>query len=194
MQDLLNALLAHTGQQIQADAHLRFGIVDTFFQDGTASVRIQPEDILTGPLPINMMMVGDGLGIVVGLVPGTMVLCGPQEADSDNYAILGSFFHGQSPPPPMPEAIGGPPTAIRSGEVGVAATGGAVFRVGQAGIFMKGAVQIDGPLTVAQAITGQAEVSDFRGALDRLRAHYDSHVHTGVQSGTSMSGPTPQQG
>lgn len=165
MERFLNALKAQAGALDQAIGQPRFGIVSSVKPDaGTARVQLQPEGVLTGWLPVLSPCVGAGWGIACPPSPGDQVFVLCQEGDGEHGVIVGRAFSESQRTPPAP-----------SGEI---------WLVHQTGSFIKllndGTVQINGDLHVA------GDVYDRRGSLDRLRQHYDVHIHG------SGAKPTPQ--
>ncbi len=82
----------------------RFGVVQNYDPNTyKAKVLIQPENILSGWLPISSEYVGSGFGLFVAPAPGDTVLC--QFADGDfGMGVIGSgkIFLPTMPPVPCP--------------------------------------------------------------------------------------------
>ncbi len=164
MERFLNAMKGHAGAMDRAAGQARFGLVANV--DGAryaARVRLQPEDVLSGWLPVLSPWVGAGWGFVALPAPGDQVLVVAQEGDAENGVIIGASFSALMPPPP-----GAP------GEVWLVHASGASLHLGNDGkVRVKGDLIVDG------------EVSDRYGSLDRLRRHYDQHSHPGHNAATS---------
>ena len=74
MEQFLNALKAHAGALDRTSGQARFGLVASV--DGAryaARVRLQPEDVLSGWLPVLSPWVGAGWGLVALPAPGGQV-------------------------------------------------------------------------------------------------------------------------
>lgn len=133
--------------------------------DHTARVNLQPEDVLTGWLPMMAHWVGAGWGAVSLPEVGDQVIVVPQEGDAEHGVILGKVYHDQHRPPVAPAK-----------EMWLVHHTGSFIKLVEDGtIQMKGDLHVDG------------EVFDRHGSLDRLRGHYNAHVHGGVQSGASQT-------
>ena len=65
----------------------------------TVKVLLQPENVLTGFLPIMSIMCGAGWGVVHPPVTGQPVLLLPDAGDSNSYVVLGSTWSLQGMPP-----------------------------------------------------------------------------------------------
>ena len=68
---------------------------------------------------------------------------------------------------------------------------GEFWLVHQSGSFLK--LQNDGTVQVKGDLHVDGDVYDKHGSLDRLRGHYNSHVHPFVQPGGSNTPATTQQ-
>jgi phage baseplate assembly protein gpV len=163
-----------------------------------AKVILQPEGITSGWLPVLSHSIGSGWGIVAPPIPGAQAFLGSDCGDGHHAVILGMAYSLATRPPVPPadfnQAAG---TPVDAGEIALVSKAGAVIRLCTDGsIHIKGDVRIDGSVTIqgnvsvqasaggapgtvtaASDITSQANVLDVHGSLDRLRGHYDSHVH-----------------
>lgn len=165
MDRFLNALKAHAGALDQAQGQPRFGTVSSVDPSAaTARVLLQPEGVLTGWLPVLSPWIGAGWGLACPPLPGDQVFVLPQEGDAEHGVIVGRAYSDAQRAPVAPA--------------------GELWLVHRSGSFVKlqndGTVQVSGDLHVA------GDVYDRHGSLDRLRQHYDGHVH-----GASPT-PTPQ--
>ncbi len=214
-----NALLnAHklTAQGIASrTAAPRYGVVQSVDPaNHAARVTVQPEGVLTGWLPIMSHSIGNGWGIVSLPLPGTQVMLTPQEGDGEEWAVAGRVFDTAALPPSVPAAISGSASNAQPGEIALVSKAGAVIRLAADGtVYIKaptvniegsarisGNLEVDGDITVlgthsgsTGALTAAGEIYDLNkvhGHLDTLRQAYDGHLHTGVQSGGSDTGPT----
>jgi hypothetical protein len=94
-----------TGQVSQFGAP-RCGIVKSFNpQTYCAKVTFQPEDILSGWLPILSPWVGAGWGLVAPLPPGAQVMVLPDRNDAQQGVIVG-LLYSEVDTPPSTAAVG----------------------------------------------------------------------------------------
>ncbi len=158
MESFLNALKAQAAAMDQSVGQARFGLVTSVDpRNATARVRLQPEGVLSGWLPVLSPFVGAGWGLACPPVPGDQVLVIAQEGDAEHGVIIGRAFSDSARAPE--------------------AAAGEFWLVHNSGSFIKlmndGTVQVKGDLHVA------GDVFDSHGSLARLRADYNSHRHGG---------------
>ena len=166
---LLNIIKSHASNLDQSAGQVKFGTITSVNnRDSTARVQIQPDNVLSGWLPILSQWVGNGWGMVCPPAPGDQVLLVPQEGDVEQGIIIGRSFSIKQMPPVAP--------------------GGEFWLVHQSGSFLKvcndGTIQINGDLHV------QGDVYDQHGPLAGLRAHYNAHTHSIPPKGAT-GGPSP---
>ncbi len=165
MERFLNALKAQAGALDQFAGQPRFGTVTSVDPDTAAArVKLEPEGVLSGWLPVLSSWTGSGWGMVCPPTPGDQVLVLSQEGDSEHGVIVGRAFSDAQRPPSAP-----------AGEFWLVHKSGTAIK-----LVNDGTVQIKGDLHV------DGDVYDRRGSLDRLRRHYDSHSHG------NGAPPTPQ--
>ena len=154
---LANAIKSHAAGLDQSLGQVKFGVVTSVnSQNATARVLIQPDDVLSGWLPVLSQWVGSGWGMICPLTPGDQVVLVPQQGDAEQGVIIGRSFSTKQLPPVVP--------------------GGEFWLIHQSGSFLKlcndGTVRISGDLHV------QGNVYDEHGSIAALRATYNSHVHS----------------
>lgn len=116
---ILNIIRRECERVLAQRATTRMGIVDSYDPDlYCAKVRLQPENVLTGFLPISTEFAGNGWGDVNGLTPGTVVDVHFQEGGKNAGYISKRFF----------SSITRPPGPVAAGES---------WRVHQSGSFLK---------------------------------------------------------
>ena len=176
MDRLFNALKAQAAMLDARTGQPRFAIVTSVnTSNATARVALQPENVITGWLPILYPWTGSNQGLVCPPAPGDQVLVIPQEGDAEQGIIVGRAFSDSQPPPQVPV-----------GELWIVHKSGSSVRLLEDGtIHMKGDLYIDGDLFV------DGDVSDRHGSLDRLRNHYNEHRHKAA-NWADTSGPEPQ--
>jgi phage baseplate assembly protein gpV len=201
MQDFINAMKGLAGHAQALQGVNRWGIVTSTRQSDTGydvKVQMMPGSILTGWLPVLSHAVGPGWGIVAPPEPGMQAFLGPDYGNGEHNVVLGLAYSLQNMPP-VPDSNFGQAAGVpvQSGEMALVSKAGAVIRLCADGsIHIKGPVRIDGNLTVQGNIVAQAngsgaggDVSDRHGSLDRLRGHYDAHIHG---SSPTTSQPDPE--
>ena len=156
MQRFLNAIKAHATALDHAQGQPRFALVTSVDPARYAArVTLQPENVLTGWLPILSPWIGAGWGLACPPSPGDQVLVLPQEGDAEHGVIVGGSWSDSAQPPGAPV--------------------GELWLVHRSGSFLKlsndGTVQIQGDLHVA------GDVYDRHGSLAQLRRHYNAHSH-----------------
>lgn len=159
---MLNALKLHAHELDQIQSRPRFATVASVNTTlATARVMLQPENVLSGWLPVLSPWTGSGWGVVCLPSPGDQVLVIGQEGDSDNSIIIGAAFSDKRSPPAAP-----------LGEFWLVHATGASIKLKN-----DGSVQIVGDLHV----TG--DVYDSHGPMSRLRSDYDAHTHIDSRGG-----------
>jgi phage baseplate assembly protein V len=167
---LINALKAHASSLDQTEGRVKFGTVTSVdYQTATARVKIQPDGVLSGWLPVLSQWVGDGWGLVCPPNPGDQVLLIPQEGDIEQGIIIGRAFSNNQRPPAAPE--------------------NEFWLVHKTGSFLKlcndGTIRVNGDLHV------QGDVYDRVGALSHLRTAYNSHTYRAPTGGTTTGPSNP---
>jgi phage baseplate assembly protein gpV len=170
MDRFVNALKSQAAAMDRAQGQPRFGVVASVDAARYAArVKLQPENVLTGWLPILSPWVGAGWGVVCPPSPGDQVLVLPQEGDAENGVIVGSSFSDAHRAPQAPL--------------------GEIWLVHASGSFLK--LASDGTVRVQGDLHVDGDVYDRHGALAQLRGHYNQHVHPDPQGGQTAP-PTPQ--
>ena len=170
MERLLNALKGQAAAQDASAGQPRFGTVTSVDpQAGTARVRLQPDGVLTGWLPLLSPWVGAGWGMSCPPSPGDQVLVIPQEGDAEHGSVVARAWSVEA---------GAPATPV--GELWLTHRSGSWVR-----LLNDGTVSVRGDLHV------DGQVFDRHGSLDQFRQHYNQHRHPDPQGG--MTGvPQPQ--
>lgn len=150
--DALRSNLASLAQMAAAGMiSVRLGLVSSY--DGRegqhlVKVRLQPDDIETGWLPINLLLPGQGWGIYAGPAIGDQALILFAEGDI-NAGICAGFLGSNEDPPP----------AVPSGEIHVLHKDGAKLK-----FLPNGEVDLIAPgglfVTADTTITGKLHVTD----------------------------------
>lgn len=200
MRDVFNAWKGAASAVAQQQGQNRWGLVQsvkTTDAGYTVKVLIQPEDVLSGWLPVLSPMVGPEWGLVSPPEPGMQAFFASDTGDGHHGVVLGMTYSTQNMPPvPKSDFDQQKGVAVQSGEIALVSKKGAVIRLCSDGsIHIEGNIRINGTLTVDKTITSRngdiiaskGNVSDTHGSLDRLRGNYDRHYH-----GTSGPPPTPQ--
>lgn len=164
MQRFLNAVKAHAAALDQMQGQPRFAIVSSVdVKSCTARVRLQPENVLTGWLPILFPWVGAGWGMACPPSPGDQVFVLAQEGAADHGVIIGRAYSDvQSAPRAAP------------GELWLVHKSGSAIKLRNDGtIHIQGDLHVDG------------DVFDRSGPISRLRQHYDAHTHIDSRGGVT---------
>lgn len=185
---LSNAVLARMAGLMRSVGQPRWGTVASVDAARPAvRVRLQPEDVLTGWLPVLTQAAGGGWSVLTVPTPGMQAMVIPDNGDAWNGVVVGFSHSDAARPASVPDEAGTggtlnpTATALRAGETLLTGPGGQVIRIGPDGIYMRGAVTIDGSLRV------NGQVEDQYGTLNGLRTHYNAHRHveTGSVTGTT---------
>ena len=174
MEPFWNAVKSRAAALDGLSAQARFGLVASFDPGAfSARVMMQPENILSGWLPVLAPWVGAGWGLSAPLSPGDQVLVLGQEGDSQQGIIIGAVWSATNATPGAPV--------------------GECWLVHQTGSYLKllndGSITLAAPtVTVTGDLLVSGEISDLGGqygTLDRLRQAYDHHVHADPQGGST---------
>ncbi|MDD2860413.1 MAG: phage baseplate assembly protein V [Acidiphilium sp.] len=167
-----NAVKARAAALDGLSGQARFGVVASFDTAAYAArVMMQPENLLSGWLPVLTSWVGGGWGMAAPLSPGDQVLVLGQEGDSEQAVVLGRVWSSADAPPATPV-----------GEFWLVHQSGSFIKLRNDGTIAMQAstVSIEGNLMVS------GEISDLggqHGSVDALRQGYDGHVHPDPQGG-----------
>jgi len=129
----------------------RFGLVTSYDPDTYAvKVRLQPDDVETGWLPIVAGMAGNGWGVQAAPEIDDQAVLTFAEGDSENGACIGFLFSDVDRP-----------ARLESGEVRFRNRGGATIHLTNAGAVriegetrIEGGLQVDGAVTVGVGASG----------------------------------------
>lgn len=184
-----DALRSNVAQLAQMSARgfapPKLGIVSSF--DGrpgryAVKVRLQPEDVETGWLPIILLLAGQAWGVYAAPSVGDQALVVYQEGDVATGLCLGFLPSDEDPPP-----------EVESGEIHLIAKDGeaSIVLKPDGSITSKGTWTHEGPFHATEDITSDADVIDQAGvALSETVESYNAHHHGGVQTGGGVSGTT----
>jgi len=182
MDRFLNALRGQAASMDLAAGKPRFAIVSSV-DPARAAVRVmfQPENLLSGWLPLVSSWVGVGWGLCCPPTPGDQVLILPHEGDPENAVVLGSIWHDGASPPQAP-----------SGELWMVHASGSFLKLHSDGSIAAQATQFEfqGNLQVTGNIAASGNVQDGEGTLEQLRSVYNQHTHN--VSGGETSVPNQQ--
>jgi len=153
---------------------VRFGLVASFDPSAYAArVMMQPENVLSGWLPVMTIWMGNGWGMAAPLVPGTQVVVVPQEGDAEHGIIIGATWSNVDRP------LGAP-----AGELWIQHENGNFLKLMNDGTISLSAptVKISGNLVVTGDISDQG---GSHGTVAMFRSDYDQHVHSVPQGGVT---------
>jgi phage baseplate assembly protein V len=172
MDRFMNVMKAQASALDSAQGQPRFALVTSVDAARySVRVRLQPEDVQSGWLPVLSAWVGAGWGMACLPSPGDQVLVLPQEGDAEHGVVVGAAYSDAVRPP--------------------AAAVGELWLQHRSGVTLKlcndGTLRIIGDVFVDGTVHAQ-EIVDSTGSLSRLRGHYNAHVHPGQSAGP----PSPQ--
>ncbi len=173
MERFLNVLKSHASALDRAQGQARFGVVTSVDPVRHAvRVRLQPEGVLSGWLPVLAPWIGAGWGMFCLPSPGQQVLVLAQEGEAEHGVVVGASYSDRLPAP-----VG----AV--GEMVLRHASGTTLRLAN-----DGTVRIDGTVHVQGDLLVSGQVADGHGTLDVLRQHYNQHSHPGGDGAP----PSPQ--
>jgi len=153
----------------------RFGLVSSFDPVAYAArVLIQPENVLSGWLPVLSAWVGGGWGLAAPLTPGAQVLVLAQEGDAEQGVVLGAVWSAVDKAPGAP-----------AGELWLQHQSGSFLKLHNDGTIALRApiVNIIGNLLVSGDVSDQ---NGAHGTLGALRAAHDQHTHAASGGETGL--------
>ena len=169
MERMLNALRGQAASLDLAAGKPRFAVVSSV-DPARALVRVmfQPENLLSGWLPLLSCWVGIGWGMCSPPSPGDQVLVLPHDGDPEQGVVIGSIWHDAATPPAAP-----------SGELWMVHSSGSFLKLHADGSIGAQATQFNfqGNLNVTGNVVASGSVQDGHGTLAQLRGHYDQHTH-----------------
>jgi phage baseplate assembly protein gpV len=175
---MLNFIKAGAGGMDGRAGVARFGLVSSFDPAAYAArVMLQPENVLTGWLPVISPWVGGGWGLAAPLVPGAQVLVMAQEGDAEQGVVMGAIWSAVDQPLQAP-----------AGELWLQHQSGSFVKLLNDGTIVLQASQVN----VTGTLVVSGDISDRGGAhgtLAALRQAYDEHEH-GVPQGGSTGLPS----
>ena len=176
MNQMANAIRRMAAQQDAGLGQNRFGTVQSVDPVlHLAKVLLQPEEVLTGWLPIVTTTAGAGWGITAALTAGQQVFVAADSGDGQHGVILGAV-HSSAAMPGVAYSNTtetGDGTPAQPGEILLRHASGACLRLCADGtVYIQGDVNIRGNLHV------EGDLSDRTGMLNGLRQHYNTHRHS----------------
>lgn len=192
----LNIVRREAQKAMDQRAMVRMGILSAYDPNNyAAKVRLQPEDVETGWLPIHSPAAGNGYGFFFGPTPGDVVEVHFQEGGKGaGFVGLRQFGDVNRPVP------------VQSGEFMVIHPSGSTFRLTNDGkstvadssgasftLNADGSATLDADLLVNGDIRATGDITDLNdgsGSLNSLRQAYDVHRHGNVQNGGGVTATT----
>lgn len=160
-----NALKRAAMAMDRQTAQPRFGIVESYDpNNGTAKVTLQPDGVLTGWLPVAVMWMGNGWGLMCPPSPGDQVVVVPQGGDTEDMVIMGRVFSTQGNP-----AVS--PPATPSGELWMVHQSGAYIKLLNAG-----GIVSNGSWTHTGQFTASLDIIAGFGGSDQISLQ--NHIHS----------------
>lgn len=104
MEGILNVVRREAQRTVDRATTWAVGTIDSYDKaTHSAKVKLQPEGVLSGWLPLNSLAVGNSFGIHAAPKVGDPVLVHFHEADREAGIILGRFFTDKHPAVPVEE-------------------------------------------------------------------------------------------
>lgn len=162
-----------------------------------AKVTLQPDSLQTGWLPVAAHWIGDGWGMFSPPSPGDQVNVEFINGDIGSGTVVGRIWDQNNPPLAVPAGewwlvhkSGAFIKLTHDGKLTLDDAHGATFQLDGAGhiiatasnFTVNGPMHVTGNVQVDQTLTANTDV--VGGGK-----HLKTHVHGGVQSGTSSTGP-----
>ena len=201
---LKNAMRQQALLAMQGMAKPRLGLVSSYDPNSYAvKVRIQPEDVETGWLPVASQWVGNQWGIFAPPSPNDQVLVLFQEASPETGIVIAGLFNDEDRPLPVPAGelwiVDQNTSALKFHKDGsvelvtkqnLKATIGGDLQATVNGKVTASATKFDlnGPLNVTGAITSTSTIT-AQGDVVGQGVSLKNHPHKGVKAGTDISGP-----
>lgn len=162
------------------------GLVSSYDPDRYAvKVRLQPEDIETGWLPIEVLQAGAAFGIYAAPAVGDLAIVLFLEANREVGWCAGFLPNDQDRPP---KVLTGEIHAIhKSGAFLKFLTDGTVHLEATAGILSKGPWSHQGTLHVTDDVTVDKTLTAATDVVGGGK-HLKTHVHSGVTAGAANTG------
>lgn len=190
IEGFLNAVRQVADIQGQSRAAVRHGII-TGYDPTTHAVKvtIQPEDIVTGWLPLKAIAVGPNWGAIFAPTLGEQVEVSFQEDDSTLGTVGLRFFTDDDTPPQVPAGEwwlihkdGASVKFTADGKLTLTDASGTVLQLSNDGkIRGTGDLIVSGKIQAGEDITTAGDVKAGTVSLK-------NHLHTSVSAGSSLSG------
>jgi len=107
MSDELLAIMGHVADKRAANMLQFFdGVVESYNDDGTVVVKLQPSGVVTGALPYYTPFAGKPgtkSGLAMGVRPGTDVMVVAFDAAGEDLRVIASAHTDKNPAPGVPE-------------------------------------------------------------------------------------------
>ena len=154
MRALMDSMKRQAGAMDAASGVVRIGVVQSVDPVRMlVQVEIQPEGTMSGWIPFGVQKVGPTAWIIAPPETGTQVVLIPDCGDGANLIAVCAVCSSQAMPPQVPNAIGGPSGTVLPGHIAMIA-GSTVFHISPAGVYIKGALEVDGTVNVSTGASG----------------------------------------
>lgn len=166
MEQLFNMIKAVSGGLDGLIGHIRIGLVSSFDPvTYSAKVMIQPENVLSGWLPVMSSWVGNGWGMITPILPGTQVVVLAQEGNAEQGIIAGALWSSVDRPP-----------SVEAGEACIFHKSGSFIR-----LLNDGEIEINAKVTKINGdLIVDGDISDLGGkfgTINKFRNTYNEHNH-----------------
>ncbi len=177
MQGLLNQVRRAAQDAVSGQATTRHGTISSYDPANySVRVQLQPDETLTGWLPLKSMWIGNGWGVFAAPSIGDAVEVDFQEADGGVGTVGHRFFNDDDRPLTVP-----------SGEFWLVHKSGASFKLTNDGA----ATFTDGQGAMIRLASGQITSAGnwtHQGTFSANGIELTTHTHSSVQAGSANSG------
>jgi phage baseplate assembly protein V len=196
MDDFVNGVKRHAAQMDTSRAHGQMGIVVSYDPaTATAKVNLQPENVISGWLPVLYPTVAASGGVISPPYTGQQVFVNYEGGSKGSGVVMGGIYSDQSVPPNG--ATGMP---VQSGEFAVIygnslfhmlANGNIVFKAGNNTMTLSpNGLNINIQTGQINVTSNIMQTGSHTSTGDQIANGISQtmHVHGGVQSGSSNTG------
>lgn len=148
-----------------------------------ARVTVQPDNVLSGWLPLATPVIGWQMLPAIG----SQAVIVPRDGDKRNGVIVAYAYSNPNPPPQVPNAPGGGNVPLAGTEQVLTGPGGSALRFCADGsVYVQGALKLAGNVSVTGNITATGSITAGLGGADQigLQTHKHTANNTAPTAGT----------
>lgn len=176
MDQITNRMRLEAQRVVDSKAKTRIGIIDSYDQGSySIKVRLQPDNTITGWMPLGTLAAGPGWGFMIGPTLGQQIEVEFQE-DGHEVPVGGLRFHDVVNSPSANGQVGPP-----AGEWWMVHESGSQFKFTNDGkLLLASGQEID---------IGNLASAFFTLATSSILSKFNNHTHTSAASGSPTSAP-----